>query len=215
VGRPPKFSRQRLQDAALAIVDEKGSGALSMRVLAAALGTGPMTLYNHVAGREDLDVLVVDAVLSRARWSRQPDADWRAEVREIALAGWRAVREHPRAIPLILTRRTRSTAALEMAEALLAALARSGCRGRRLLVAFRAVMACIMGFAQGDLAGPLAAAASENAAEVLARVLSLPPDRFAHLIEIAAAARDSSAEEEFLGGLDLLLAGLEAQPAAS
>lgn len=210
MGRPPKFSRERLQAAALALVDEQGLGALSMRSLAAALGTGPMTLYNHVTHREDLEILVVEAVLSGAHWSPEPHEDWRDDVHEIAMAGWRAARAHPRAIPLILTRRSRSAFVLDYAEALLGALARSGRSGDALLHAFRAVSALVMGFAQVELAGPMALEAGEEPDAVIARMRALPEDRYPHLIEIAGAAVGSDAETEFRAGLRLLLAGLDA-----
>jgi AcrR family transcriptional regulator len=212
MGRPPKFSRTQLQAAALALVDEHGLGGLSMRSLAAALGTGPMTIYNHVADRTDLDVLVVEAIVGQARWPARRRADWRADVRAIATAMWRAVRAHPHAIPLILTRRTRSPAALGVAEALLEALARSGRSRRSLLIAFRTVSAFVTGFAQGELAGPLAIEAGEQANAVIRRVRALPRQRYPRLVEIATSAATSRAEQEFRLGLDLLLAGLTAAP---
>jgi AcrR family transcriptional regulator len=212
MGRPPKFSRERLQQAALDLVDEHGLAGLSMRTLAARVGTGPMTLYSHVRGREDLEVLVVEAVVAAADWSPTPSDDWREQVHDVAAGMWRAVRAHPHAIPLILTRRTRSPAALAVAEALLGALARSGRTGQELLVAFRAVSAFVMGFAQAELAGPLAATAGEPASDVIERVRALPRDQFARLVEVAGAARTSEAEAEFRGGLDLILAGMSAPP---
>ena len=208
MGRPAKFSRTQLQAAALALVDKHGLDGLSMRALAAALGTGPMTIYNHVADRADLEVLVVEAIVGQAHWPRRHRAEWRADVREIATAMWRAVRAHPHAIPLILTRRTRSPGALEVAEALLAALARSGRSRRSLLIAFRAVSAFVMGFAQAELAGPLAVEAGEQARAVIRRVRSLPRARYPRLVEIATSAATSRAEREFRLGLDLLLDGL-------
>jgi AcrR family transcriptional regulator len=201
-----------LQAAALALVDEHGLAGLSMRSLAAALGTGAMTIYNHVADRTDLDVLVVEAIVAQARWPRRSRPDWRGDVREIATAMWRAVRAHPRAIPLILTRRTRSPAALEVAEDLLAALARSGRSGRSLLIAFRTVSAFVMGFAQAELAGPLAVEAGEQAKAVIERMRALPRQRYPRLVEIATSAATSRGEQEFRLGLDLLLAGLSAAP---
>src|SRR5262249_44518126 len=77
------------------------------------------------------------------------------------------------------------------------------------LVAFRAVTALVMGFAQAELAGPLSVAAREPAAETIARFRALPRDRYRRLIEIATAARTSSAEREFRDGLALLLDGLD------
>ena len=208
MGRRPKFSREQLQAAALEIVDAHGLAGLSMRTLAAALGTGPMTLYNHVADRADLEVLVAEAVLAGMPGRRRRRADWRAEARDVATAMWRAVRAHPHAIPLILTRRSRSLGTLDAAEALLGALARSGRSGRGLLVAFRAVTALVMGFAQAELAGPLAREAGEPAKAVIRRIRALPKQRYPRLVEIAGAAVTSKAESEFRAGLDALLAGL-------
>lgn len=210
MGRPRKYSREQLQGAALALVDARGLAGLSMRALAAELGTGAMTIYNHVAGREDLDVLVVEAVIAQGEWSQARHADWREDVRHIAAAMWRAVRAHPHAIPLILTRRSRSPGALAVAEMLIEALSRSGRSGRRLLIAFRAVSAFVMGFAQAELAGPLALAAGEAPGMVIRRIRALPRQQYRHLIEIAGAAASSDAESEFRAGLDLLLAGLAA-----
>jgi AcrR family transcriptional regulator len=176
-----------------------------MRALAASLGTGAMTIYNHVSDREHLDVLVVEAVMAEADWPRAPHADWREDVHAIATAAWRSVRAHPAAIPLILTRRSRSPAVLELSESLLAALARSGRSGRQLLVAFRAVTAFVMGFAQAELAGPLSV---EPPQKIIARFRALSAARYPRLIEIATAAASSDVADEFRTGLELLLAGL-------
>ncbi|HZJ72734.1 MAG TPA: TetR/AcrR family transcriptional regulator C-terminal domain-containing protein [Planctomycetota bacterium] len=179
-----------------------------MRSLAAALETGAMTLYNHVTDREDLDVLVVDAVLGEADLPAAARRDWKQDVTAIATAVWRAVRGHPNAIPLILTRRSRSPVALAIAERLLAALARSGRSGRDLLIAFRAVTAFVMGFAQAELAGPLSVGRGEPAVDIAAQVRALPGDRYPHLTAIARAAVRSRADVEFRDGLRALLDGL-------
>jgi AcrR family transcriptional regulator len=208
MARPAKFSRERLQLAALKLVDRDGLGGLTMRSLAAELGTGAMTLYNHVAHREDLEVLVVEAVLGEAKWPRVAHDDWRDDLRAVATSGWRAVRAHPHAIPLILTRRSQSPAMLELAERLLAPLARSGRSGQALLDSFRAVTAFVMGFAQAELAGPLTTQAGETPRAIIRRFRRLPKDRYPHLIEIAGAASKSRAEREFHAGLEMLLHGL-------
>ena len=210
MGRPAKFTHSQLQAAALALVDREGLAGLSMRALAGELGTGAMTLYNYVSQREDIDLLVVEAVIGEARWPLVDYAQWQDEVRAIATALWQAVRAHPHAIPLILTRRSRSPAVFEVTEAMLRALARSGRSGEALLVAFRAVSALITGLAQAELAGPLALQATESAELTIARFRALPGDRFAHLIDIANAAAGSTADGEFQASLDLLLAGLSA-----
>ena len=116
-----KFTRTQLQEAALALVDEQGLAALSMRTLAGALGTGPMTLYNYVKDRDELDALVVEAVLSEVKPARSR-GEWQADVRAIVEATWRTVRRHPNVIPLVLTRRTLHETTLHWAEGLLLSL---------------------------------------------------------------------------------------------
>ncbi|MGK6311322.1 TetR/AcrR family transcriptional regulator [Variovorax sp. DT-64] len=208
MGRPAKFTREQLQRAALALVDAHGLTGLTMRALASELGTGAMTLYNYVSQREELEVLVVEAVIGEARWAPDGDLAWHEELEAIAVMLWRSIRTHPHVIPLILTRRSRSPEVLAVAEALLRTLARGGRTGDRLLVAFRAVSALIMGAAQAELAGPLTLRAGESVSETISRFQALPPDRFPHLIEIATAASASDAETEFRAGLAILVDGL-------
>ncbi len=204
-GRPSKSSLDEVQKAALEIVDRKGLEALSMRALAARLGTGTMTLYNYVSDRESLEILVVDAVLADIVLPSPSSDDWRKEVRGIVVAIWQAVRSHPYAIPLILIRRNRSTALLQIAEALLAALARSGRSGYQLLLAFRIITSFVAGFIEADLSGPILAAAGESTATITDRTRQLPQNRYPRLIELATAAVSSDPTKEFLDALDELL----------
>ncbi|NDZ17158.1 TetR family transcriptional regulator [Variovorax sp. WS11] len=211
MGRPARFTREQLQRAALALVDAQGLAGLTMRALASELETGAMTLYNYVSQREELELLVVEAVIGQAQWAPDDDLAWHEELEAIAVKLWRSIRIHPHVVPLILTRRSRSPAVFEVTEALLRTLARSGRTGDRLLIAFRAVSALIMGAAQAELAGPLALQAGESASETIARFQALSQDRFPHLIEIATAASASDAETEFRAGLALLVDGLRTE----
>ncbi|MET8946078.1 TetR/AcrR family transcriptional regulator C-terminal domain-containing protein [Streptomyces sp. NPDC004542] len=181
-----------------------------MRALATALRTGPMTLYNYVSGREELEELVVSAVAARVA-TPEPTGDWPADVRAVATALWRTVREHPAAVPLVLTRRTSSPAALAPAEALAAALARSGLDGPDLLAAFRTVMAFVMGVAQAELAGLLTRG---NASQAAGRVADLAGNELPTLARLAGLGV-RFADEEFARGLEFVLAGLRTAAADS
>jgi hypothetical protein len=168
-----------------------------------------MTLYNYVNDRGALDALVVDGVLRAITLPHSPSSDWRVDVHRLAEELWRAVRVHPNAIPLVLARRSHSETFLDAAEALLAALARSGLSGEDLLVAFRAVTTLATGFAQTELTGPLS---SRNGGPdaTIDRFRSLPTERYPRLTEIAGAARTSTPEIEFRRGLEALLDGIQA-----
>jgi AcrR family transcriptional regulator len=205
---PRKFTRQQLQAAALDLVDEVGLDGLTMRSLAGNLGTGPMTIYNYVDGRGGLEELVTEAVMSQVRWAEEPSCHWSRQVEAISEAMWQAVRAHPNAIPLILTRRSVDKGTLKPAEALLEALAGSGRSGADLLVAFRVVSGFITGFAQAELAGPLSRSRGQDAETITAQVAGLPPEQFPRLIEMAHAANTSDPRTEFRAGMKIVLAGL-------
>lgn len=176
-----------------------------MRALAAKLGTGTMTLYNYVSDRESLEILVVDAVLAGVVLPSPSSSNWRDEVRSIVVAMWQAARLHPHTIPLILIRRNQSTALLQVAEALLTALMRSGRSGYRLLLAFRTLTAFVAGFIEADLSGPIVTAAGESTASIISRTRELPQNRYPALIELATTAASSDPSKEFLDSLDELL----------
>lgn len=210
MGRPARFNREQLEDAAIKVIDRHGLNGLTMRAVAAELATGPMTLYNYISGRTELDALVVDGALRDIHLPPAPSADWRADVHHIAEQTWAAVRKHPNAVPLILARRSHSPRFLDIAETLLDALARAGLAGRDLLSAFRAVTTLATAFALTELAGPLSDRGGGRDATI-ERFRSLPPDRYRLLVQIATAASQSDPAEELHRGLEALLDGLSAE----
>src|SRR5258708_15098578 len=119
-----RFTTDEIAAAALAIVDAKRLSALSMRSLAAALGTGPMTVYNYVPDKDGLEELVVAAVVAQVRLP-EPTDDWQQDAYGIADAMWRGIRAHPPAVPLVFTRPTVSATGFSAAHAPRAPLVRA------------------------------------------------------------------------------------------
>ncbi|WP_347876634.1 TetR/AcrR family transcriptional regulator C-terminal domain-containing protein [Mycobacterium paraffinicum] len=196
---------------AMGIVDRDGLGALNMRSLATALGTGPMTLYNYVRDREELEALVAEAVLADVKLPA-PSEDWLADVKSIAIAVWESMRRHRNAVPLVLTRRTFSNEGFGPAEQLVAALGRGGLTDHDLLAAFRGVLSLIMGAAQVELAGPVAAGVPEQAnIDAAGRIGRLAGDDHPHLAALASTSQQSSMAADFNRALDMLLTGIQAR----
>ena len=83
--RPP-LSRARVVAEAMALADEQGLAALSMRALAGRLGVEAMSLYHHVAGKEALLDAMVDAVFGELHLP-VVGGDWRAELRARSVSG--------------------------------------------------------------------------------------------------------------------------------
>lgn len=192
-----RFTTDEIAAAALRLVDESGVGALSMRALANALGTGPMTLYNYVADKEGLEELVVAAIVAEVRLP-DPTDDWQHDAYAIASAMWSGVRAHPAAIPLVLTRRMSSATGFAAADALIAALNRAGLDDRDRLSAFHALLGFVTGAAQADLAGPL----------VAARIGSVAGPDFPNVEALSEVAKRTTVEEDFDRGLRMLLDGI-------
>lgn len=85
--RKPRFSREQMAEAALAIADADGFEALSMRRVAEELGAGTMTLYYYVRTKEDLLTLVEDALVGEIVAASEPvPKAWRAALSKLANA---------------------------------------------------------------------------------------------------------------------------------
>lgn len=77
----PSLNRRRIVEAAVRIADAEGLDAVTMRKIAAELGSSPMALYRHVDRKEDLPELMLDAVLGEMELPDRPSGDWRADLR--------------------------------------------------------------------------------------------------------------------------------------
>jgi AcrR family transcriptional regulator len=79
----PSLSRSEIVDAAIAVADAEGADAVSMRRIAQVLKSGTMSLYWHVANKEQLLDLMLDALVAEVRVP-EPGGDWRADLQVLA-----------------------------------------------------------------------------------------------------------------------------------
>ena len=99
-GTAPALTRERVVDAAIALVEREGLAELSMRRLAAELGAGTMSLYNHVTDKEDLYDAMVEHVLASVRVASSDD--WREVVAHWATDSRAALLDRIDLIPLVI-----------------------------------------------------------------------------------------------------------------
>ncbi len=99
--RERELNRTRIVRAAIAIADTEGIGALSMRRVATSLHVATMSLYRHVPGKEELTLLMVDAVFGETPFPEQRPAHWRSSIEFAGRLMWRTFRAHPWAAELL------------------------------------------------------------------------------------------------------------------
>ena len=110
VRRPPELRTEQVVAAGVRLADADGLAALSMRRIAAELGVATMSLYPRVRGKDELLVLMLDAVFAEFPPPvPRPGAGWRHRVELIARTQWRAYRRHPWAPALLSMSRPQKT----------------------------------------------------------------------------------------------------------
>jgi AcrR family transcriptional regulator len=138
------LSRDRILAAALELVDEQGIDALSMRKLGQSLGYEAMSLYNHVANKDDLLDGILDLVLAEME---PPEADGGLPgIRAAALSAHEALKRHPWAANMLMAPSRIRPARIQYMEALLAALRAAGLSAETTYHAYHVLDAHIVGF---------------------------------------------------------------------
>ena len=204
------LSKQRVVVEAIRLADREGVDGLSMRRLAGALGAGAMSLYYYVASKEELLDAMIDAVFEEIELPPE-HADWQSAMRRRAVSTRQVLARHPWANGLMGSRTSPGPANLRHHEAVTACLRRAGfpvlmaTHANWLLDSYVYVFALQAASLPFDTADELAGMVED------VYLPQLPPDEFPYLNESAAAlvnAGDGPAEE-FIFGLDLVLAALE------
>ena len=203
------LSSARVLQAAVALADEAGLEAFSMRGLAQELGVVPMALYKHVANKEDLLDGMVDIVFSEIELP-SGDLDWRSAMRRRALSTREALKRHSWAIGMMESRHP-GPANLRNHNAVMGCLRKAGFSFKMAIHAYSVQVAYIYGFAlqERDTGFETRDSAGE-AAQRRAETIS-PFENYPYLVEVATKLPESGYDNavEFAWGLDLILDGLD------
>ena len=207
---PAGLSKQRVVVEAIRIADREGVDGLSMRRLAAVLGAGAMSLYHYVANKEELLDAMIDIVFEEIELPTDA-TDWQSAMRQRAISTRQVLARHPWAIGLLESRTSPGPANLRHHEAVTACLRRAGFSVLMATHANWLLDSYVYGFALQESSLPFDTA--DEFADTTEDVFlpQLPPDQFPYLNESAAAlvAAGYDPAEEFIFGLDLVLAALE------
>ena len=199
---------------AVSVADKRGIAALTMRNLGAALGVEAMSLYNHVANKDDVLDGIVDPVFAEIDLplpvSDADAAGWKRAMRTRAVSARAVLRRHPWAIGLMDSRVGAGPATLQHHDAVIGTLRQAGFSVSAAAHAFSLLDSYIYGFALQEASLPFT---PDTAAEVAeAMIAEMPEGAYPHLTELAlehVLRPGYDYGDEFELGLDLILDALE------
>lgn len=209
--RADALSKERIIETAIEILDADGEGALTFRALAARLATGSGAIYWHVANKDELLAATASDVIARVVSEMPGGADPREAIRAVALGVFDAIDVHPW-VGTQLSREPWQFAVLRIFEAI-------GGQFQALGVPESAQFNCasaLVNYVLG-LAGHYAAAARLLAPDTdrtafltaaAARWAQLDPAQYPFMRQMAAQLPGHDDREQFLAGVDLILAGI-------
>jgi AcrR family transcriptional regulator len=204
------LTRERVLRAAVALADANGIGSLSMRKLGESLGVEAMSLYNHVANKDELLDGMVDEVFAEIDLPSD-EGDWREAMRRRAVSARQAMARHPWAITLMESRTSPGPATLHHHDAVLGSLRGAGFSVVMAAHAFSVLDSYIYGFALQEASLPFES--GEETAELAQMIIGqLQPDEYPHLTELTmehVLQPGYDYGDEFDFGLELILDGLE------
>jgi AcrR family transcriptional regulator len=203
------LNRERVLRAALELADRQGLDGLTMRRLGKALGVEAMSLYNHVANKDELLAGLIDLVFSEI--AVPCDGDWKAAMRLRAISARKTLAHHRWAVGLMESSTRPGPANLRHHESVLRCLRQAGFSVALTAHAYSALDSYIYGFALQQISLPFDTGkeAAEVAEQILGRTVATD---YPHLAEVATEhvmKPGYSYEAEFEFGLDLMLDGLE------
>ncbi|HSV38594.1 MAG TPA: TetR/AcrR family transcriptional regulator [Nocardioidaceae bacterium] len=204
-----RLSRERVLRAALEIADTHGLSSLTIRSLAEALGVKPMSVYYHVANKEEILDGIVDLVFSEL-YVPTVGADWESEIRRRAHSARQVLKAHPWAIPLLESRTTPGEATLRHHDAVLGTLRAGGFSRELTAHAYALIDAFVYGFAVQEASLPFEG--PDSVGEVAEPIMALMAEgAYPHMVDMAESYYTQPGydfADEFEFGLTLILDGL-------
>ena len=187
-GRPAQRSREEITAAAMAIADRDGLDAVSMRAVAAALGTGAASLYRYIESREDLLDLMTDAAGAEYRFA-EPTGNWLADLIGIGQQARLIMRRHPWLATLVIGRPVLGPNGLDLLERVLGLLTSCPASLAAKVDAFAMLTAVTALFVQNESGG--GPGTGRNAAYLAHALRAGQHPRLAALLAVDPAGRNA------------------------
>jgi AcrR family transcriptional regulator len=209
--RADALSKERIVEVAIEILDTDGESALTFRALTARLATGSGAIYWHVANKNDLLAATTDEFIARVMTEMIGGAEPGEAIRAIALGLFEAIDAHPW-VGAQIAREPWRSAMLQIFESVGRQLQALGVPEQAQFDAASALVTYILGAAGQNAANarllPRETDRSAFLATLAAHWAQLDPSQYSFVRQIATRLREHDDREQFLAGIDLILAGI-------
>jgi AcrR family transcriptional regulator len=200
------LTREAVVGAAVALADREGLRAVSIRRVAGELGIRPMSIYTHVASKDDLVDLMLDAVIAEVLLPEPLPDDWREALRQIAHRSHDAFVAHPWTLEAFGQRPRFGPNTLRHVEQTLAAASRTGLDEETAAIVLSVVDEYTLGHAMRVLLVPHEDLLRGMVEQVMR---AADPEAFPYLARATAGSVLGAREGSFEAGLEALLDGFE------
>jgi len=205
------LNRERVLRAAMAFADKSGITSLTMRRLGEELGVEAMSLYNHVANKNDLLDGMIDLVFGEIDLPTD-HTDWKTAMRQRANSVRAALTRHPWAISIMESRTSPGPATLRHHDAVIGYCRDAGFSVEMAAHAFSLLDSYIYGFVLQEVNLPFND--EDDLGEMVETIMpNLSPDDYPHLLELTTEhvlQPGYNYGNEFDYGLGLILDSLDA-----
>jgi AcrR family transcriptional regulator len=205
-----QLSRERIITAAIELIEREGVEAVSMRRIAAELGCGVMSLYNHLPSKAALLDDVAERVLSGIEFTAEPGAGWEDQVRAQARAFRAIARKYPRSAMVVVSRPTTSVTGLRPIENALATLGEAGFGGRDAVLIMRSFVGFILGSLLREVGVTPALGDAHGSPAAVPPRPHLDPSQFPQVTRLSAELTQHDPDADFEFGLELLVHAIAA-----
>ncbi|MFV2001313.1 MAG: TetR/AcrR family transcriptional regulator, partial [Acidimicrobiia bacterium] len=147
------LTRGRIVEAAVAFADRHGVEALSMRKLGAELDVEAMSLYNHVANKDDIFDGMIDFVFASIPLP-DPNDDWKLAVRKVGMAAMDAFTLHAWTVTLVMARGNMGPSALRFTDRVIGVFTDAGFSDEDAHHAWQMLASHTVGYAFQQAASP-------------------------------------------------------------
>jgi AcrR family transcriptional regulator len=208
--REDALSRQRIVAAAVDLLDEAGESGLTFRALSARLKTGPGAIYWHVANKDELLAAAVEAVLGRSTRADVADQTPEGEIRALALGLFDAIDQHPW-LAAELSRGPWKSVTLQIFDRVGRQVQALGVPSAAQFTSASALLIYILGAARQNAVNAYSMPGADRTAVLETEAAAwhhLDRGDYPFLHDVAGQLRDHDDREQFLAGVDLILAGI-------